>query len=314
MDSAGARARFERSLAGEIVRELVRIEAVDRALALASKLFVAIIPLSILLRSLALGSGSEDFGDDLVQRLGLSGLGASATRTLFAKGSEVRGAVSVIGILIVLYSVLSFTRALQRVYLNVWRLRPQLPDALLRELTWIAGFIAYTVILAPLRNFEHSHDVPSLYGPSAIALGAVFWLWTPYILLGKRIPWHRLIPTGFVTTVAHHRLLDRHGHLPTGHLHHQRRTLRAHRHRLRDGHLAVRLRRRRDRERRPRLDVGPAPGGAGDDGLNGAGAVTRAHRRRPERRAGRASRARAPHRRMGSTESPSHSCVATSLR
>jgi membrane protein len=200
MDSAGARARFERSLAGEIVHELVRIEAVDRALALASKLFVAIIPLSILLRSLA--PGSEDFGDDLVQRLGLSGLGASATRTLFAKGSEVRGAVSVIGILIVLYSVFSFTRALQRMYLNVWRLRPQLPDALVRELTWIVGFIAYTVILAPLRNFEHSHNVPSLYGPSAIALGAVFWLWTPYILLGKRVPWHRLIPTGFVTTVG----------------------------------------------------------------------------------------------------------------
>ena len=30
----------------------------------------------------------------------------------------------------------------------------------------------------------------------------MFWLWTPYILLGKRVPWHRLIPTGFVTTVC----------------------------------------------------------------------------------------------------------------
>ena len=178
----------------------MRIEAIDRALALASKLFVAVIPLSILLRSVA--PGSEDFGDDLVERLGLSGLGASATRTLFAKGTEVRGAVSVIGILIVLYSVLSFTRALQRVYMNIWRVKPQLPDARVRELTWMAGFAAYSVILAPLRSFEHSHDVPSLYGPSAIALGAVFWLWTPYILLGKRVPWHRLIPPGFVTTVA----------------------------------------------------------------------------------------------------------------
>src|SRR6202161_4654642 len=158
MDSAGARARFERSIAGEIVQELVRIEAIDRALALASKLFVAVIPLSILLRSVA--PGPEDFGDDLAERLGLTGLGASATRTLFAKGPEVRGAVSVIGILIVLYSVLSFTRALQRVYLNVWRLKPQPPDASLRELTGIPGFIAYTVILEPLRSFEHSHDVP----------------------------------------------------------------------------------------------------------------------------------------------------------
>jgi membrane protein len=200
MDFAGVRARFERSPAGEVVEELVRVELIDRALALASKLFVAVIPLAILLRSVS--PGSDDFGEDLVERLGLTGLGASSTRTLFATGTEVRAGVSVIGILIVLYSVLSFTRALQRLYLMVWRLQPQLPDAFLRQLTWMLGFIAYTVVLAPLRTFEHNHNVPSLYGPSAIALGAVFWLWTPYVLLGKRIPWHRLIPTGFVTTVS----------------------------------------------------------------------------------------------------------------
>jgi membrane protein len=200
MDLAGARARFERSLAGEIVSELVRIEAIDRSLALASKLFVAVIPLSIILR--AITPGRENFGDDLVMRLGLSGLGASATRTLFASGGEVRGAVSVIGLAILLYSVLSFTRALQRIYLQVWRLRPQLPDALLRQATWIVGFILYTVVLAPVRDFEHKHDIATLYAPSAIALGAAFWLWTPHILLGKRIPWRRLVPTSLLTTVG----------------------------------------------------------------------------------------------------------------
>jgi membrane protein len=200
MDLAGARARFERSLAGEIVSELVRIEVIDRSLALASKLFVAVIPLSIILR--AVTPGRENFGDDLVMRLGLSGLGASATRTLFASGGEVRGAVSVIGLVILLYSVLSFTRALQRIYLQVWRLRPQLPDALLRQATWIVGFIAYTVVLAPVRDFEHQHDVATLYAPSAIALGTVFWLWTPHVLLGKRISWRRLLPTSLLTTLA----------------------------------------------------------------------------------------------------------------
>jgi membrane protein len=200
MDLAGARARFERSLGGEIVSELVRIEVIDRSLALASKLFVAVIPLSIILRGVAPGRGN--FGEDLVMRLGLSGLGARATRTLFATGGEVRGAVSVIGLVIVLYSVLSFTRALQRVYLQVWRLRPQLPDALLRQATWMIGFVAYTVVLAPLRDFEHRHDVAGLYAPSAIALGAAFWLWTPHILLGKRISWQRLVPTSLLTTLG----------------------------------------------------------------------------------------------------------------
>ncbi len=200
MNLAGARARFERSIAGEIAAELVRIEVIDRSLALASKLFVAVIPLSIIVKAIAPGPGN--FGEDLVQRLGLSGRGAEATRTLFATGGEVRAAVSVIGLVIVLYSVLSFTRGLQRVYLQVWRLRPQLPDALVRQATWIVGFVAYTILLSPLRDLEHRHNVGALYAPSAIAFGAAFWLWTPHVLLGKRIPWRRLIPTSLLTAVG----------------------------------------------------------------------------------------------------------------
>jgi membrane protein len=200
MDLAAARERFERSIAGEVVAELISIEVIDRSLALASKLFVAVIPLSIILKSLA--PGSDNFGEDLALRFGLTGEGATATRTLFATGGQVRGAVSVIGILIVLYSVLSFTRALQRVYLNVWRLHPQLPDALIRQLTWMAGFCAYTVVLTPMRNFEHRHDIASAYGPSVIALGALFWLWTPRVLLGNRIAWRRLLPSTLLTTTG----------------------------------------------------------------------------------------------------------------
>jgi membrane protein len=200
MDFVAIRARVERSFAGKILDELVRIEVIDRALALASKLFVAVIPLSINLKAIAPGSGN--FGEDLVERFGLSGAGARATRTLFATSGEVRGAVSVIGIVIVLYSMLSFTRALQRVYLRIWRLHPQLPDALIRQLTWIVGFCAYTLVLSPLRDFEHSHDIASLYGPSAIALGALFWLWTPHVLLGKRVPLEQLLPSSLLTTAG----------------------------------------------------------------------------------------------------------------
>jgi len=200
IDLANLRARFERSLGGEILDEMVRIEVIDRSLALASKLFVAVIPLSIILKAIAPGTGS--FGEDLVLRLGLSGLGAKATRTLFATGGEVRAAVSVIGIVIVLYSALSFTRALQRVYLNVWRLHQQPFDALARQLAWIIGFGAYSVLASPLRDFQHSHNLGVLYAVSAIALGAAFWMWTPYLLLGKRIPWRRMLPTGLLTAAG----------------------------------------------------------------------------------------------------------------
>jgi membrane protein len=200
IDIAQARARFEQSFAGEIVDEMVRVEVIDRALALASKLFVAVIPLSIILKALVPGSGS--FGQDLVVRFGLSGPGASATRTLFASGSEVRGAVSVIGVVIVLYSVLSFTRALQRVYLNVWRLHPQPFDALARQVAWIVGFVVYSAVLSPLHDLEHGHGLGVLYTASATLLGAAFWVWSPYLLLGRRIRWRRMLPTGLLTAAG----------------------------------------------------------------------------------------------------------------
>lgn len=200
IDLSEVRSRFEQSLGGEIVEEMVRIEVIDRALALASKLFVAVIPLSIILKAIVPGSGS--FGQDLVVRFGLTGLGASATRTLFATGGEVRGAVSVIGIVILLYSVLSFTRALQRVYLGMWRLHPEPFDALARQLFWIVGFVVYTVALGPLHDLEHGHNLGIFYAVTSIALSAVFWVWTPYVLLAGRIQWRRMLPTGLLTATA----------------------------------------------------------------------------------------------------------------
>jgi membrane protein len=103
---------------------------------------------------------------------------------------------------IVLYSALSFTRGLQRVYLDVWRLDTQRLDALVRQARWIVGFVVYTVALAPLRDLEHHHHLGAFYGATAILLGGAFWLWTPYVLLGKRIPWRRLLPTGLLTAIG----------------------------------------------------------------------------------------------------------------
>jgi membrane protein len=200
IDLAAARTRFEQSLGGEILDEVARVEVIERSLALASKLFVAVIPLSIILKAIAPGSGN--FGEDVVLRLGLTGSGARATRTLFATGGEVQAAVSVIGVVIVLYSVLSFTRALQRVYLRVWRLHAQTFDALARQLMWMVGLIAYTVVLSPIRDYEHRHDLGAWYALTAIALGAAFWVWTPYVLLGKRIARRRMLPTGLLTAAG----------------------------------------------------------------------------------------------------------------
>ena len=83
------RARVAASFFGDVARELVRLEVIERSLSLASKHFVAMIPHSINISADV--PGTDNFGASLVNRLGLTGAGAEATRNLFATQGEIRG-------------------------------------------------------------------------------------------------------------------------------------------------------------------------------------------------------------------------------
>ena len=197
MDFSDLKTRAEASFLGDVGRELVRLEVIERSLALASKLFVAVIPLSIIISAVV--PGADNFGDSLVNRLGLTGAGAAATRNLFATQGEIRGAVSVLGVVILLYSMFSFTKGLQRVYLDVWQLPVQQLEAVVRRVTWVFTFILFTAALRPLQDFTERRDLPVAGHTVAFVFGAVLWVWTPYVLLGRRLPWRRLLPSGLLT-------------------------------------------------------------------------------------------------------------------
>jgi membrane protein len=184
---------LQETLAGRFTIRLVELRVVDRALALTAKLFIAVLPVSILATSLV---SRRAFGDELVARFGLTGEGARAARTLFASPSQVQAGLGFLGVVILASSVLSFARALEGLYVDCWRLPPAPGRAYVRRLTWLAGFCAYTVMLSPLRSLVADPLTQRIL--AAIAAGALF-LWTPSVLLGHRVPWRRLIPTAVLT-------------------------------------------------------------------------------------------------------------------
>lgn len=185
---------------GDALALTVRLQPIDRALALASKLFVAVIPLSIILTAVV--PGTESFGETLVDRFGLTGEGAAATEALFATKGEVQGGVTIFGLIVVLYSTLSFARGLQRAYLDAWDLPSLGVEGLRRRGIWLVGFAAYLVVVSPIRTVTQEHDLDVLYVAAVLGLGSVLWVWTPYELVGKRLPWRRLLPVGILTAVA----------------------------------------------------------------------------------------------------------------
>jgi membrane protein len=184
----------------DVLALAVRLQPIDRALALASKLFVAVIPLSIVLTAVV--PGTKSFGETLVDRFGLTGSGADATEALFATKGEVQGGVTIFGLIVVLYSMMSFARGLQRVYQDAWDLPPLGVDGLRRRGLWILGFVVYLAVGSPLRRITEDHDLDLLYVIVVLGMGSILWVWTPYELIGRRLHWRRLLPLGVLTAVA----------------------------------------------------------------------------------------------------------------
>lgn len=191
-------ARFAHTLPGRMVDGLLRINIIDRALALSSKAFVVLIPLTILTGAVVQG---ESFGDELIERFGLDGQGAQAAQTLFSSPDEVKAGASAFGIAFLLFGGLSLARGVERVYLDAWQLGA-LPGSVVRRLGWIASVVGFLSIADPVRELLGVLGLPLDGKIVSLALATLLWLWTPYLLLAQRVTWQRLLPMALLTATA----------------------------------------------------------------------------------------------------------------
>jgi membrane protein len=172
----------------------VRLEGFDRAMALAGQAFAALLPLLIVVAALSPG-GSKDLADALIDRFNLSGSSAEVLHEAVAQPDAVEDSVSVLSAFLLVISALSFTRAMQRLYIRAW----ELPNLGLRAngwgLAWLLAFCAYST-LQPLVLSVFSGVAEPV---ASVALSIGLWLFTPWILVGRRIPWRRLLPQAVLT-------------------------------------------------------------------------------------------------------------------
>ncbi len=172
------------------LRRLANLQAVDRGVALGALAFSALFPLLIVYSAVAPVKSTHEFAQHVVERLRLTGAAAQSAREVFAPSSAVAHSITVIGVVLVVASSLSLARALQRLY----ELAYDLPAAGVRGTPWHLLWIVLIPIYVSLRPLIADlaggwwHIAPSL------ALGAVAWLLTPYVLLGRRMDWRQLLP------------------------------------------------------------------------------------------------------------------------
>ncbi|HEX3330971.1 MAG TPA: YhjD/YihY/BrkB family envelope integrity protein [Gaiellales bacterium] len=194
------RARVERTLIGQIVVRIVDLNPVERGLALGSKLFTAVIPLAIIMSALV--SSRDVVATRLIEGFGLTGAGAASMRELLrVPAGETGSSISVIGLLVLVYSALSFSRSLQRVYVDAWRLPPMRSQGIAWGLLWIVAFAVWFSLSTPVSRVLHAHGFHVGAIVVSLALGSILWMVTPFILLGRRVAMRELLPGGIATAI-----------------------------------------------------------------------------------------------------------------
>jgi membrane protein len=171
------------------VDPLVRFDFLDRSLAIGAQAFGALIPLLIVLQV-----GSSSLVDDLIERFDLDDEAAESVREAFSV-ADGEATTTVLSMFVLVVSVLSFTRRLQRLYESTWELDARGLRGTGWGLAWVAFLFLYGSLHPVLDGLFEGLAGIALSLAGAFVLG----LLTPYLLLGRRLPWRRLVPQALLT-------------------------------------------------------------------------------------------------------------------
>ena len=167
--SERVRARLSENLPGRVWLRLREVEFFDRAVVLAAQMFLALIPMLIVV----------------------------------AAREDIQRSVGIISVLIAVATATSFTRALQRVYERAWRLPPAGPRESWRGVVWLGGTVVYLGLISVAARM--TTGLP--YATPAGAIGALvaafgLWWWSQRMLTARRVRWRALVPGAALTAVG----------------------------------------------------------------------------------------------------------------
>jgi membrane protein len=184
-----------------VVHRFQRIAGVDRAVALASSALTALIPLALLTGAVLTRVDEQDVAGRIIDRYELTGGGADAVSDVFSPAGGTSTSVGVIGALVLVVAVLSFTRAVQRLFEQTWELDPLSVRNTLNGLRWAGAFVAYVVATGWIHAVAGGGPFELVASLLVLPLTAVLLVWGGWILSAKRIAWRELLPFGVIGSI-----------------------------------------------------------------------------------------------------------------
>ena len=184
-----------------VVNRFQKVAGFDRSIALASGALTALIPLTIVASAFSSALGGKGTAERIIDRYDLTGGGAEAVNDIFAPASGTETSFGIIGFLFLLITVLSFTRAVQRLVEQTWELDPLSVRNTFNGLLWIGGLGLYVAISSLLQAALGRNNVDLAAALLALPLSVVFLVWSGWVLSAKRIERRDLLPFGIVGAV-----------------------------------------------------------------------------------------------------------------
>ncbi len=175
------------------LRRFQALEGFDRAIALASSAFTAMLPLAILFATLAPGQDASNAADSVIKRYSLTAEGAQAVRDAFAPPEGVDTGLGVFGGLLLVIAALSFARALQRLIERAWGLKSLSLRNSRNAAIWLPAFAVYGIVTGWVGT-EGSGLLHVLLLVVSAVLSVGFLVWTGRLLGARRISSRDLLP------------------------------------------------------------------------------------------------------------------------
>jgi membrane protein len=158
-----------------------------------------VFPLIIAVAAL-LPAGSQSLPDRVSDGLGLPDSSRAVLELALPAQPQTRGAFGVLGLVIVVFSATSLSRALARMYAKVWQVPPS--TGLTSGWRWVAVLFGVALSFITVRTLYavSSGDPSGTAGTLLLTLilNSLLWTWAPWLLLARRVSWRRLLPGGVI--------------------------------------------------------------------------------------------------------------------
>jgi membrane protein len=195
--------RLESTLPARALRRFNAIDGRNRAVLLGGQAFTTVIPMLIVIAAVASRHGPTAVADRLTARFHVTGTTAQAFRTLFERPPGATSSVTVVGVVLLVVSLFSLTRAIQRTYEAAWRLPAIGVRGNLHGMGGLGLLVSSFLVLWLLGGAVRHLPAGTVFAFVLRIVAAIaIWLVLQTLLLSRRVPVRRLVPGAIVAGVG----------------------------------------------------------------------------------------------------------------